>query len=470
MRPLFLLPLALSLAAAAPPARALPTAPERLCATFPDAADCRGRVVGCETCHTSTWPAAWNGFGVDVGLALPPGDFSAALPAALESLAAEDADGDGVSNLDELLQGTNPGDPASAWPYCAAPPDPLPDAPVAAGYDFRRAYQRLSVLYCGRSPSYDALAAFDAVPPPERHARLHAELDACLQSAWWRDEGLPRLADARIRPLQAVGADSPVGIVIGDYEWDYRLWSWVLTGGRDVRDLLLADYHVERRPDGSLARVEGLVDPPAPGRAGGQPLVPERRAGMITTQWFMSINTMFSPLPRTTAAQAYRAYLGMDIARLGGIVPVAGEPLDVDAKGVREAQCAGCHSTLDPLSYAFAEYDGIRGDRTGAFVPQRPALLIEGWDAAAPETVLFGQPVSALRDPDAVDFAEVAAESDAFMRNLGRLFFRHAFERDPTPRERPAFDALWAALPEDGWSADALIHRLVDLDAFGGVQ
>ena len=141
-----------------------------------------------------------------------------------------------------------------------------------------------------------------------------------------------------------------------------------------------------------------------------------------------------------------------------------------DAKGVREAQCAGCHSTLDPLSYAFAEYDGIRGDRTGAFVPQRPALLIEGWDAAAPETVLFGQPVSALRDPDAVDFAEVAAESDAFMRNLGRLFFRHAFERDPTPRERPAFDALWAALPEDGWSADALIHRLVDLDAFGGVQ
>ena len=97
---------------------------------------------------------------------------------------------------------------------------------------------------------------------------------------------------------------------------------------------------------------------------------------MITTQWFLSINTMFSPLPRTTAAQAYRAYLGADIAQQQGIFPIAGEPLDVDDKGVRDAQCATCHATLDPLSYAFAEYQGISGASTGAFVVAREVTVL----------------------------------------------------------------------------------------------
>ena len=58
------------------------------------------------------------------------------------------------------------------------------------------------------------------------------------------------------------------------------------------------------------------------GIGGGQPLDVEHRAGMITTQWFLVINTMLSDLPRTTAAQAYRSYLGEDIARQEGIWPV----------------------------------------------------------------------------------------------------------------------------------------------------
>ena len=79
-----------------------------------------------------------------------------------------------------------------------------------------------------------------------------------------------------------------------------------MSGNRDVRDLLLADYYVEASANDSPSyrRVNTL---------NGQNLEPSARrndqyAGLL-------INTMFTPIPRTTAAQAYRAYLGLDIAK-----------------------------------------------------------------------------------------------------------------------------------------------------------
>src|SRR5262249_7413164 len=149
---------------------------------------------------------------------------------------------------------------------------------------------------------------------------------------------------------------------------DYRLWRYANTGDRDVRDLLLADYYVREQVPGQLEQIDNAVDD---GTActddsvcaadshcdtgnspnvcrfndGVQVLVKEQRAGMIGMAWFHFINTMFSAMPRTTAAQAMRAYLGMDIARQQGINPIAGEPLDVDHRGVSQEECAQCHAT-----------------------------------------------------------------------------------------------------------------------------
>ncbi|MEM9187815.1 MAG: DUF1585 domain-containing protein [Myxococcota bacterium] len=444
-------------------AEARPEAPSILCRTFPDAADCLGRTAECTTCHTATWPPAWNAYGLEVWGALGA-DFAATLPDALLATAESDADGDGATNLSELLAGGEPGDATSVVLSCGPGQPVSSELPVTAGYDFERAFRRVHVLYCGASPTYEEREAFRAVPEEEQYVRLHATLTDCLASTYWRDVGLPRIADPRIRPIGAVGLESPVDIVIGDYNWDYRLWSYVLTGDRDVRDLLLADYHVQRTDDGSLVPVAGSFDSPrGPSSAGGQPLVVERRAGMITTQWFLSINTMFSPLPRTTAAQAYRAYLGADLAQSQGIAPVAGEPLDIDRKGVAEPACAICHSTLDPLSYAFAEYEGIAGARTGSYIPGRPADEIDGWNN--PTTVVLGRPVADVRG-----WAEVAVASEFFARNLVETFFRHALEREPTPRDVRDLEPVWRSLERDGWTASGMLHRLVDTDAFGGVQ
>lgn len=453
----------LAVLGSAAPAAARPEAPGILCQTYPDAAACAGRLAECSTCHTSTWPPDWNQFGLQV-LANLDGPLVENLPDALAAIADLDADGDGVTNAVELLDGTGPGDASDTWPFCE-PPAPSGDLPVSDAYDFEHALRRVMVLYCGRSPTYDQLADFrdPAIPREDQYQLLHQTLDDCLAGDYWRGQGLPRLADPRIKPITALGAQSPVGIVIADYAWDYRLFVYVMTGDRDVRDLLLADYHVILREDGTLEPVDGVIPAPAGGNApGGQPLEPTRRAGMITTQWFLALNTMGTALPRTSAAQAYRAYLGADIALQQGLFPVAGEPVDVDRKGVTERQCAICHSTLDPLSYAFARYEGAptAAGPTGIYNDARPAQWIPDWSDN--QSVLFGHPVESL-----VEWAVSAAESDAFKRNVIDMLFRHAVERAPTPGEQAAFDAIWQALPEDGWSANRAIHRIVDTNAFG---
>jgi hypothetical protein len=73
----------------------------------------------------------------------------------------------------------------------------------------------------------------------------------------------------------------------------------------------------------------------------------ERRAGMLTSYWFLVFNDMFTALPRTAAAQSYRAYLGYEIAQQQALFPVNDEPVDYDLKGVTQAECA--HPSWKPV-------------------------------------------------------------------------------------------------------------------------
>ncbi|MFM2418989.1 MAG: hypothetical protein RL385_3712 [Pseudomonadota bacterium] len=463
---------------------AKPEAPASFCATYPEAPDCDGRIIECSMCHTSTFPAAWNAFGGSLLNALPRGmGFAQGLPLALAAVQDADADGDGVANRAEILGGTQPGDASSFWSEPAQQAAPENPSYAVGSYDVAFAYRRASVLYCGKSPSYEELAPFRAANADQAALRtqLHTRLDACLHGTYWRNEGLKRLADDRIRPAKSAGPESKVlvynfRLVIGDYDYDYRLWVYALTDDRDARDLLLAQYYVVDDGKGGFALQNETIRKPDPNAfAGGQVLEKDQRAGMITMQWFLVRNTMFSQLPRTSAAAAYRAYLGMDIAKTQGLYPVAGEPDDIDAKGVKEARCASCHSTLDPLAYAFAKYNGISGPPDafalllgiadfpfGGFEEGRAKRLMPNWSDSAQQAVVLGKPVQSLRQ-----WAEVAADSDAFARNLAQIFFEHALSRGPNPGEMEEFAALWRGLRADKFSANRLIHHLIDTQAFG---
>ena len=459
-------------------ARAEPTGPAQFCAVYPESSTCAGRGTTCTVCHTSTSPAApaWNAYGQHVLLSLD-GAFtdSAVFAAALHKIEADDDDGDGLTNLEEILLGTLPGDPNS---YFVPPPpgkgDKNPSYTVDA-WDPAFALRRMSVAFCGRSATYDEMQALAAAA--DGRAFVHEKLDECLTSPFWTSDGLARLADDKVKPID-LGTS---------YLWDYRLWRYALTGDRDVRDLLLADYYVRERTPGVLERIEDAVDDgnactddsqcagdhtcdTANGsvcrfKDGIQFLVQKERAGMIGSAWFHFINTMFSSMPRTTAAQAMRAYLGVDIARQQGINPVAGEPLDVDNRGVAQQECAQCHATLDPATYAFAKYRGIEQNvGPSTFDPNRP--IEKGlWTAGAePQGMILGQPVSTLRE-----WASVAAASEAFEHNLARMFFEYAVGRPPGPQDDDEFEALWPTWPtlEVAYSANRFLHALVDTNAFG---
>lgn len=432
-------------------AEARPTAGPLICDEYSEAALCNGRLPTCATCHLSTDPPSWNDYGSDVRGALDA-DFDEGLASAMRAIDALDSDEDGVTNLDELLLGSSPGEPDA----CASTP---PETSYS-GFDYDRARRRIATLYCGSSATADEMDAFFEGSPDETtlKKRMHEALEACLASKSWRDRGLPELAHALIRPVAPVGHETNIGIDLGDYKYDYRLFSYVLTGDRDARELLTADYHI----DESFEKVTGIITT-ATATSGTQALEPSRRAGMITTEWFLLINTMFSDLPRTTAAQAYRGYLGMDVSLQEGIFPIEGEPLDIDDKGVGEAACAQCHSTLDPLAYSFAYYEGIAGQKTGTYDAERPSRLFDDWDEN--RSYLFGEAVE-----DLPDWARRAADSDAFRRNLATMFFRHALGREPGVLDEDGLTAAAASMVENGHSANKLIHVLVELPAFGGLQ
>lgn len=453
--------------------QALPDGPRAYCETYPDIPSCQGQVVDCMQCHTS--PPAFNAYGLDVVSALysieeyATDGYREFLGTALATIETQDSDVDGLANIDELLLGTRPGDAESFWIPIEEPVGESNVHYAVGEYDPKLAYRRTMITYCGRPPNYDEIESYLA--SSDLMQKLEESLDDCLKSEYWLQEGLLRLADKRIKPLEAIGFNGL--IPLADYEWDYRLFKHVLTENRDARDLLRADYHIGENGqilEGDIRFENGSLYPiNAPLPVGGQPLDADKRAGMITTQWFLMSQTMFSHLPRTTAAQAYRAYLGQDIARSQGLLPVPGEPLDVDNKGVSAPECAVCHSTLDPLSYAFASYDGIGGgtteydgysdiisslETTGMYLPER-----NPWGE---ESVILDEGVSNL-----VDWAQVASESDMFARNLAMMFWKQAIQREPFPDEQEDFLDLWQRLPAEDYAVNKMLHRLIRTDAFG---
>lgn len=462
-------------------AQARPTGPMLFCEAYPTSPLCEGQSVTCSLCHTSTTPGlvSWNDYGGAVYGALGATEFDAGLAAALTAVETFDVDNDGPTSGEEIVYGSLPGDPYSFEKAPLVPlGDPNPHYGVG-GYDYKFALRRIAVAFCGRSPTYAEMQQFEDGGDPS--AALHTKLQECLDGPYWRNRMLPRLADLKIRPIDRFDM----------WWWDYNLFRWALTGDRDARDMLLATYHVASDTDGSMQKVEGVIDvlneqcvttedcvpgmfcvdgpPPDPNRYCspdyfGQALDPSLRAGLLTTTWFHFYNTMFSALPRQTAAQAYRAYADQDIARQQGIYPTDDDgyaAIDVDGKGILEEECWQCHSTLERLSYPFAKHNGIGGGAAAAYNEDRPTNL-GLWDAGdEPVGVIFGTEVSTVRE-----WAEVLAASDEFARMVTKMMWKHAIGIEPES-SNAEFNSLWKNMSLFGYNADTLIHAIVDTHSFG---
>lgn len=464
------------------PARAMPIAPALFCKLYPNSKTCEGGPPPCTLCH-SIAPAR-NTYGVQIASHLAVGTkrplsaqaFAAGLPEALKAVEKEDADGDGVSNIDEILAGTLPGD-ASSVPIVAScsPAEKAASSKErwnVCGYDPVYAFKKVRMDFCGASPTRAEMAAFSKLAGDRAkwEPELASTLDACLKSRYWlgKDGVVWNLANPKIRPVDSVKSGPGAGPVpLADYFFDYDLFTYINSGDRDVRDLLLAQYFVKRVSDTPpTLRVMSEEELKAMPMGTGQNVEPDKRVGMITTRWFSTVNTMFTAIPRTTAAQAYRAYLGFDIAHMEGLHPVEGEPKDYDHKGVTAPTCAFCHSTLDPMSYPFTRYNGIFANN---YLPNR---LVHFTRTDTPDVVkapeqgeIFGHKVS-----DLLEFGKVAANSQEFARKVVFDYWKLLIGREPDAADQREYGSLWRGLMDpnkSNYRVEKMLHALILTEAYG---
>ena len=433
-------------------ALAKPGAGTSFCEAYPDSPHCLSGKIECNFCHAG--PPVLNSYGMDIQKVFSGGDFLnlMAFSSKLKEVENKDSDADKNSNIDEIFQGTLPGDRESA----------VENDAITYSYQDDLAFKKVKTIYCGKSASYEEMQTFAS--SEDKKQFIHDRLDECLESEYWKNEALHRMADEKIMPIEAVGSMT-AAVKIGEYDWDYRLFSYIMTGNRDVRELMSADYHVDANGNvvtGTISRSEPFQLGERIVIAGGQPLQTNRRVGMLTTQWFLSINTMFARLPMNTAAQAYRAYLGKDMAKGEGLFPIEGEPRDVDNKNTAQPACAVCHSTLDPLAYPFSTYRGIEIG-IGLFL-NSIGTYNAGRTPWEGEGALLGQPVN-----DLLEWGAMARETDEFKEKIALDLYTQALSRGPiTQSEQEEFKACWQSMPDNGYSANALIHCIVDTMGFGG--
>lgn len=465
-------------------ASAMPQAAAAFCSAYPEAKACVNGAVPCAMCHTT--PPARNPFGAALSARIAPGvarpltpdAFLSGLKDALKASEQDDADGDGITNLAEVLAGAWPGDPMSK-PLLASCTAAQAKASRGrpwnvCGYDPAYAFRKVNLDFCGRSATRAELAAFAKLAGDRKRwePALGAALDRCLTSHYWlgKNGAVWNLANAKIRPAHTVKSGADAGPVpLADYDDDFNLFTWTNTGGHDVRDQLLAQYYVKRISDDPV-KLAIIPEEELKTRSQqtSQNVPREKRVGLITTRWNGAINTMFTAVPRTTAAQAYRAYLGFDLAKMQGLQPVSHEPADFDAKGVTAPQCAACHSTLDPLTYPFTRYNGIgrynyEANRLKNYTKSDGPRITD-----APESgILLGHPVK-----DLLEWGQVAANSDAFAQKVALDYWKLLVGRDPEThaQDQPEFTQLWKGLKaKDGYNyrVEKMLHGLVLTQAYG---
>ncbi len=492
MRTLSAIILGLGLSAIAGTASAKVVAPAGFCETYNNSPFCTSGPAPCAVCHSNTSPPAWNSYGDAVKAALSGQNISEAqflteLPEALASVEGLDSDGDDFDNLDEILGGSRPGDSMSTPGDLDCPDDVSElDYPICV-YSPRHVFRKVYLDFCGHSPSYDDMQAFVALDAAAQLDALHATLESCVDTEEWlgKNGAVWRLAHPKIRPVGSLkaGEDAYSTIRLADYYNDYNLYVWSQIDDNDARSVITADFFVQRsvdltdpdEPKTSYATVADIPAGPPCGNGCTEPMQLERRNGNITSRWFLDYFVMFTPLPRNAAAQAYRAYLGYDIARVEGLFPVTGEPKDYDNKGVKDEACAQCHSTLDPLTYAYRNYNGLTGGMTQGGDPIGRAMYVDnrleelwGDDPSMPElsnTPENGQ-VLGQDYADLNEWTQIAANHDQFAKAAVNDYWKLLVGTDS--ESDAEFDNLWKDLKgKHAYSIEKMLHDLIMTEAYG---
>ena len=119
-------------------------------------------------------------------------------------------------------------------------------------------------------------------------------------------------------------------------------------------------------------------------------------------------------------------------------------------KHVSQAACAACHNIMDPIGYAFEEFDGIGASRT-----QDNNFLVD----------TTGQ-YKSLPFSDARSLTQLVLNDSHFVPCTVSTLFTYAMGRGPTTNDTPALGDIQQAWLKQGQSLPQLIHLIVQSDSF----
>jgi mono/diheme cytochrome c family protein len=265
---------------------------------------------------------------------------------------------------------------------------------------------------------------------------------------------LRNLAGAAPDPERFAGFEAVRGAMRREAE---LLFAEVLREGRDVRDLLAADFTYVNGP---LAAHYGL--PGVEGEAFRRvALEGDRRGGVLTLAGVLTVTsnpTRTSPVKRgkwvlenVLDAPARPPLPGVDSLDETAVVRSAASLREKLEAHRAKAECAVCHARMDALGFALERYDAVGRWRE----------TDEGGPVDARGTLPDGR---ALDGPGSLRAA--LKVDDAFLRCLARKLFTFALGRTPTPRDGLALFARVERLPAAKVTLEDLILAIVKMEAF----
>ncbi len=324
---------------------------------------------------------------------------------------------------------------------------------------------RLSYLLTGAGPDETLLAAAEA-GQLGTEAGLLAQTDRLLAdpraadlfvhfaTEWWEIEPVATMdKDESLYPAWTDA--TPAALT----EETTRFLSDAWNSGATLASLLTAPVTFA---DASLAAYYGL---PAPSGDGYQrvALDPARAAGMLTQGAFLAVHAKANQTSPVLRGKFVRAQLLCTPPPPPPPSIVVSPPV-VDprlptrqrfAQHTADAFCANCHTLMDPIGFAFENYDPIgRWRDTDADVPVDATGALTGTDV---DGALDGVPSLAAKLAGSAEVATCAATQ----------WFRYAFGRsEQTSGDLCAISALASTLTGPGGDFKQMVRQTVRMAAF----
>nr|MCU0980347.1 DUF1592 domain-containing protein [Pirellulaceae bacterium] len=254
-----------------------------------------------------------------------------------------------------------------------------------------------------------------------------------------------------------------------------RFFASVMREDRSIVELLDADYTFLNE---RLARHYGIVDTQGtragqkPVQPGGQPirgeefvrvaLADEQRGGLLTQASVLTVSsnpTRTSPVKR--GRWVLEQILGTPPPPAPPNVPLLPEGEQAELTGSLRQRfeqhrsnpvCANCHARMDPIGFAFENYDAVGAFRTkdGAFDIDPSGQLPDGRSFQS-----WAELKQILKE-----------QKDLFARCLGEKMLIYALGRGLEHHDQPAVDRIVAGLQSDNYRFSTLVREIARSDPF----